>query len=73
MKINILTRKNKKCTGSLCFYCKRCASDCEWMRNLTPVRGWTALATDILVSVKKELPSYHVYDCPNFVNPSYKK
>ena len=67
MEDNILTQKNRKCKGSLCFYCKRC-TDCSWMRDLIPVPGWTATATEIVTHYSSvTFPSYHVYDCPNFV------
>lgn len=50
--------------ATLCWNCKRFVKDCQWIRNLKPIPGWTAKKTEILSSKGKTLPSYHVTECP---------
>ena len=52
---------------TLCWNCKRL--DCSWMKDLKPVKGWTAEKSSISSFTsrkKREIKSYFVIDCPLF-------
>lgn len=65
---------------NICVDCQRPIGACSWEKNFTPVPGWTATKTKILVASPvlweqgKYTDSYDVKDCPLFVPPpGYKK
>ena len=69
---DILTPKEKKLKkkkpqkSSKCWYCDKNATNCEWVRIYKPVKGWKAKKSKISGNNCRDLPTYHVYDCPNF-------
>lgn len=65
---------------NICVDCQRPIGFCSWEKNFTPVSGWTATKTKILVASPvlreqgKYTDSYDVKDCPLFLPHSgYKK
>lgn len=60
---------------NICVDCQRPIGFCSWEKNFTPVPGWTATETVILVSSPslweeaRFTKSYDVKDCPLFVPP----
>lgn len=50
--------------GTLCWKCKNL--NCSWMRDLVPVKGWTAEKHMFKIDGKKTVASYCVIDCPSF-------
>ena len=65
-------RKEKR-TWSLCWECKNAVPDaygergCSWSRHRLPVDGWEATPTKLKVASKMTVLSYHVKECPEFV------
>lgn len=54
---------------TLCWECKKATTgECTWSASLTPVEGWTATPTVVMVggSCEKAAPSYIVHKCPLF-------
>lgn len=60
-RYNKIIESNK---ATLCWSCNKSVNECQWMRCLKPIPGWTAKKTEILSSKGKTLPSYHVTECP---------
>lgn len=58
---------------NICVDCQRPIGFCSWEKNFTPVPGWTATKTKILVASPvlweqgKYTDSYDVKDCPLFL------
>lgn len=49
---------------TLCYTCNTPSPTCPWKYNFTPVKGWEAEPTKVLVSEGKYQNSYHVKSCP---------
>lgn len=77
----IETRGRQPKRSTLCLDCDRIVG-CPWMQQHRPVPGWTANRTYIIESVEgslrrgdaqvKLVSSYHVEDCPLFLDPEVK-
>lgn len=48
-----------------CWVCKNSIGVCSWSYNFTPVEGWKAKPTKIVVNGKYE-DSYKIIECPQF-------
>lgn len=57
---------------SLCQICARKVGTCSWERDFTPVPGWDAIPTKILMQSGVREQSYRVMRCPLFVEPKNK-
>ena len=57
---------------SLCQICARKVETCSWERDFTPVPGWDAIPTKILMQSGVREQSYRVLRCPLFVEPKNK-
>ena len=57
---------------SLCQICARKVGTCSWERDFTPVPGWDAIPTKILMQSGVREQSYRVLRCPLFVEPKNK-
>lgn len=49
--------------NTCCYLCKNCIDGCAWARELTPVEGWKAKATEC----SQRADGYKIYYCPEFV------
>lgn len=58
---------------SLCQICAQTIGTCSWERDFTPVPGWDAIPTKILMNSGVRERSYHVLRCPLFVEPKRRK
>lgn len=58
---------------SLCQICARKVGTCSWERDFTPVPGWDAIPTKILMQSGVRERSYHVLRCPLFVEPKSRE
>lgn len=54
---------------SLCQICARKVGTCSWERDFTPVPGWDAIPTTVLMQSGVREQSYRVLDCPLYVPP----
>lgn len=52
--------------ANICFRCQKAICGCSWSREFVPVDGWTAEPV-ILKGFGKDVPSYHITACPEFV------
>ena len=59
-------QKDENRGNTLCWSCSKFVKDCQWIRCLKPIPGWTAIKTKILVNKGKYLKSYNVKACPLF-------
>lgn len=50
--------------ATLCWSCARFVHNCQWIRDLKPIPGWTAKKKKILSGKGKYLPTYHVEKYP---------
>lgn len=48
----------------LCWTCQNACGGCSWSASLTPVEGWTATPSTIKSAKSKEVPTYHIDECP---------
>lgn len=54
--------------ATLCWDCEKSyKKTCAWSKNFQPVEGWNAIETH-----NKEMDSYVVLSCPEFMRDSYK-
>lgn len=54
---------------SLCWTCKKVYGGCSWSKYFIPVKGWTAIPTQIKVTYSTNYytdDSYDVYACPEY-------
>lgn len=51
---------------SKCANCAKGSMECSYMRDLTPVEGWTAQAVAYRTQLGKKTYTYEVIECPNF-------
>lgn len=56
---------------SLCQICARKVGTCSWERDFTPVPGWDAIPTKVLMQSGVREQSYNVVDCPLYVSPEH--
>lgn len=54
---------------SLCQICAQTIGTCSWERDFTPVPGWEAKPTTVLMQSGVREPSYRVLNCPLYVPP----
>lgn len=52
---------------SLCWGCANACGMCSWSHDFTPVSGWKARATKLYHDKNRATDSYHVIECPEFV------
>ena len=52
---------------TLCWQCKKSGGLCSWSKTLTPVDGWEAEKTSRKTYADPNTDSYHVINCPEFV------
>lgn len=53
-----------------CWFCRRPGTrSCPWddSKGIVPVPGWKAIETKLLIQGKGHVKSYHIIDCPMFV------
>lgn len=58
---------------SLCQICARKVGTCSWERDFTPVPGWDAIPTKIMMNSGVRERSYCVLRCPLFVEPKTRQ
>ena len=58
---------------SLCQICAQTIGTCSWERDFTPVPGWDAIPTKILMQSGVREQSYRVLRCPLFVEPKTRQ
>ena len=67
---------------TLCWTCKHCTGSClpetdkntntkalyqcPWVRDYTPVEGWTATRTELKVAPDQKTESYFIHSCPHY-------
>lgn len=55
--------------ATLCWSCANATGNCSWSqwKYPRPVKGWVAEKTIIKCSMKDEISSYCVIECPQFI------
>ena len=56
---------------SKCASCIKGPAECSYMRDMTPVEGWTAKAVAYRTQLGKSAYTYEVIECPEF-EPKHK-
>ena len=56
---------------SKCANCAKGAAECSYMRDMTPVEGWTAKTVAHRTQLGKSTYTYEVIECPEF-EPMHK-
>ena len=52
---------------NICFDCTKGVNECCWMRNMTPVEGWTAEKIEYRLGIDvAPAETYYITDCPKF-------
>ena len=60
--------------SQLCWDCEKACGRCSWSKNFTPVEGWKAKPTKMLISTtngkgglrKYYSDTYEIHECPEF-------
>lgn len=67
-----MTEGNRNCKrATLCWLCQNARADrCTWFVDFTPVDGWDAIPTEIIMNTNGEnkiVDSFNVFGCPKFL------
>ena len=57
--------------AAICWDCAKATGGCSWSADGTPVEGWKAEESEILVQRGNTLQAYCVEECPEFERDSW--